>query len=265
MRLVAALCLLAGPSLAQAKLEIRDVQTSHGQLGPERKSNEYIAGDQVYFRYTVAGFRLDEEGRIRGELRLTVKGAEGKKKLDRKVPLQQVVALGGETMPAFASFNLDEDFPPGEYELTVELTDRLLMESASFQRKIICKAEEFALVQVRFYQDAAGEVPARVGGTVSQTLFVKLKAVGFDHGRDEIDIEMEMTVLDEAGKPVVPKPIRAGFHNEKPDEVKKIDRINLSGTLTLNRAGNFRLRIAVTDKLTKKKVFFEAPLGVSPL
>ena len=43
------------------------------------------------------------------------------------------------------------------------------------------------------------------------------------------------------------------------------DRINLSGTLTLNRAGNFRLRIAVTDKLTKKKVFFEAPLGVSPL
>ena len=265
MRLVAALLFLSFPSVAKAKLEIRDIQASHGQLGPERKSNEYITGDQVYFRYTVAGFRLDDEGRLRCELRLTVKDARGKKKVDREVPLQQVVALGGDTMTAFASFNLDEDFPPGEYELTVSLTDQLTKETASFQRKIICKPEEFALVQVRFYQDAMGEVPARVGGTVSQTLFVKLKAVGFDRSKGEIDIEMEIAVLDEAGKPVIAKPIRAGLHNEKPDEVKQIGRIGLSGTLTLNRPGNFTLQIRVTDKLTKKKLSFEAPLRVVPL
>ena len=265
MRPVAALVLLTLPSLAQAKLEIRDVQASHGQLGPERKSNAYVAGDQVYFRYTVAGFRLDDNGRLQGELHVKVTDAKGTKKLERESPLQQVVALGGDTMPGFASFHLDETFPPGEYELTVEVRDLRLKETASFRRKVVCKPEEFAIVQMRFFQDAAGEVPARVGGSVSQTLFVKFKAVGFDRGHDEIDIEMEIALLDQAGKPLNPKPIRAALHNEKPDEVKKIDRVTLSGTLTLNRPGSFVLRITVTDKMTKKKVVFEAPLQAAPL
>ena len=265
MRFLAVLLLLTLPSLAEAKLEIRDIQAAYGQLGPERESNEYVAGDQIYFRFTVVGFRLDGDGRLQGELHLKVTDAKGAKKIERDTPLQQVVALGGDSMPAFASFNLDDAFPPGEYELTLEITDRLLKETASFRRKIVCKPLEFAIVQMRFFQDAAGEVPARVGGSVSQTLFVKFKAVGFDRSQDELDVEMEIAVLDAAGKPVIPKPIRAALHNEKPEEVKKIEQINLSGILTLNRPGSFVLRVTVMDKVSKKKVTFEAPLQVTPL
>jgi hypothetical protein len=265
MRYIAVLFLLSLTTVAQAKLEIRDIQAAYGQLGPERKSSDYVAGDQVYFRFTVVGFRLDGDGRLKGELHVKVTDAKGSKKLERETPLQQVVALGGDSLPAFASFNLDEDFPPGEYEVTVEFTDQLLKETASFRRKVLCKPLEFAMVQMRFFQDAAGNVPARVGGSVSQTLFVKFKAVGFDRSRDEIDIEMEIAVLDAGGKPVIPKPIRASLHNEKPQEVKQIDQINLSGTLTLNRPGSFVLRVTVTDKVTKKKVSFDAPLEVTSL
>jgi hypothetical protein len=265
MRAFVVLVFLALPSVAQAKLEIRDVQAAHGQLGPERKSNEYIAGDQVFFRFTIAGVRTDPDGRMRCEMRLIITDPKGKQLPATELPLQGLVALGGDTIPANASINLGFDDPPGEYGLTVEITDRLANETASFQRKIICKPPEFALVRLRFYQDEGGKVPARVGGTVSQTLFVKFEAIGFDRTQDEIDVEMEITILDEAGKSVMPKPIRGALHNEKPAEVKTIDRINLSTTLILNRPGKFGLRIVVMDKLTKKKVSFEAPLQVAPM
>src|SRR5262249_61762092 len=69
--IITALVLALSATAAQAKLELRDVQASHGQFGPERKSAEYVAGDQVYFRYTAAGVRTDEQGRVRAQLRLT--------------------------------------------------------------------------------------------------------------------------------------------------------------------------------------------------
>src|SRR5262245_27203459 len=136
MRPVLAVLLLAVPSVATAKVEIRDIQASHGQLGPERKSTEYISGDQVFFRLTLAGVRTDADGRMRSEMRLTVTDAKGKVVVKVESPLQQVVGLGGDTVPGSASFNLSEELPPGKYEMTVEFTDLLAKESASFKRKI---------------------------------------------------------------------------------------------------------------------------------
>jgi hypothetical protein len=263
MRPLAVGLLLVIAPAASAKLEIRDIQASHGQLGPERKDAEYVSGDQVFFRYTIVGIRTDTDGRMRAELRLTVTDSTGKSILKRETPLQQVVALGGDSAPAFASFDLDDETPPGEYELAVEITDLLSKESAAFRRKFTCRKEEFALVQVRFHHDEAGESGAPAGGIVSQTLYLKMKAVGFDRSKGEIDVEMAITVLDRAGKPVMPRPIRASAHFEKPDEVKRINRLALSGALTLNRPGNFVLRIIVTDKMTKREATFETFMEVT--
>ncbi len=258
-----AVLLAASPVVAEAKFEIRDVRAVHGMLGPERKSPEYVTGDQVYVRYTLAGFRTDADGRLRIELRLTVTDAAGKQVLRRDTPLNQIAALGGDSLPGFASFDLGEEVPPGDYEMKVEVTDLISKEQASFRHKFVCKKEEVALVQVRFFHDDAGEAPAPAGGVASQSLHVKMKAVGFERSKGEIDVEMEIVVLDAAGKPVMPRPIKAGVHNEKPEEVKQITSIRLSSALALNRSGNFTLRITVVDKLAKKSVAFETPLRVA--
>jgi hypothetical protein len=263
MRVFIAVVLAATPAVAEAKVEIRDVRAAHGMLGPERKSSEYVSGDQVYVRYTLAGFRTDANGRMRVELRLTVTDAAGKQVLRRDTPLNQTAALGGDSLPGFASFDLGDDVPPGDYEMKVEVTDLISKEMAAFRHKFACKKVEFALVQVRLFHDAAGEAPAPAGGLVSQTLHVKMKAVGFDRSKGEIDVEMEIVVLDAAGKPVMPRPFRTGVHNEKPEEVKQITNIRLSSALALNRSGNFTLRITVVDKLAKKSVVFETPLRVA--
>jgi hypothetical protein len=248
---------------APAKPDLRDIQAAHGLLGPERKSNEYVAGDEVYYRFTIKGAQTDAEGRLRGELRLTLTDAKGKELLKRESPIQEVPVLGAESIPGQAVWTLGIEFPAGEYESTVEFHDLVAKESASFKRKFTVKPLEFALVRVRFHHDSAERVPARAGGTVGQELALKLQAIGFDKTQGEIDVEMEIQVFDMQGKPVMAKPLRATVHNEKPAEVKAIDRITFSGVLTLNRAGDFVLRVTVSDTVGKKKSQFETPLRVT--
>ena len=58
MRLALVTLLLIGSlTPAFAKLQIKDVQASHGQLGPERKDLDYVRGDELYVRFTVVGLR----------------------------------------------------------------------------------------------------------------------------------------------------------------------------------------------------------------
>jgi hypothetical protein len=260
--LFAATVLALVPVLAHAKPGLRDIQASHGLLGPERKSNEYLPGDDVYYRFTITGAQTDKEGRLRGELRLTLTDAKGKELLKTETPLQQVPALGAESIPGQAVWSLGVEFPPGEYEAAVEFTDLIAKESASFKRKFTVKPLEFALVRVRFYHDSEERVHARAGGITAQSLVVKLKAVGFDKSQGEIDLVMEMQVFDAQGKPVMAKPLRAAVHNENPAVVKDVHRADFSGTVSLNRAGDFTLRITITDTVGKKKAQFETPLRV---
>src|SRR4029079_8897292 len=111
---------------------IRDVQAAHGQFGPERKSAEYVAGDQVYFRYTVAGVRTDDEGRVRADIVLRLTDAKGARLLDQETALLAPLSLGADTLTADASIDLGLDFPPGEYELAVEVRDVTANDKQSF-------------------------------------------------------------------------------------------------------------------------------------
>lgn len=258
---VAFLMCLAGR--APAKLELLDVQATHGPLGTERKSSEYVAGDEVYYRFAIAGAQVDDNGRLRGELRLSLADSKGKILDKTENAIQQLPALGSESFAAGASWSLGLGFAAGEYEITVEFADLISKESVSFRRKFKVKPVEFALIRVRFHHDLDERVPARAGGIVGQNLAIKLSAIGFDRSKDLIDVEMEIQVLDAQGKGLLPKPIKATVHNEKPREVKEIERLNFSGLLTLNRPGDFMLRVTVTDTMSGKKLVFESPLKVS--
>ena len=130
---LATLFLIAATQAAHAKPEIRDVQAAHGMLGPQRTSLDYLPGDEVFFRFTVAGARATD-GQVSGELRLTLTDAAGKAVLRQTAPVQNTLAFGGDRFPAKAVIELGHQFPPGEYKLTVEYTDRGSGESDSFTR-----------------------------------------------------------------------------------------------------------------------------------
>ncbi len=259
--LFAAAMMVSGTA-AHAGLEIRDVQASHGRFGPERTA-EFYPSDEVFFRYLITGVKADGEGRVAGELNLTLEAPDGRVLLDQTSPISGVTALGGGTLPGTATVSLPADIAPGPYTLTVTFRDKQSSEKASFRRTLDIKPAEFAAVAVRFSYDAEGEVAAPVGGLVGQTLHFRLKAIGFARTAGRIDLEMLVRVLDAEGRPTMPVPVRAILETDDADVVKRVTDVNLNGNLTLNRAGDFTLSITVTDRVGKRTTEFEAPLHVA--
>ena len=260
--LVAAALAVSGTS-ANAGLEIRDIQAAHGPLGPERKALEFYPSDEVFFRYLITGVEVDGEGRVVGELNLNLEAPDGRVLFDETSAISGVTPLGGGSLPGTATVSLPADIAPGQYTLTVTFRDKQSSETASFRRTLVLKAAEFAAVAVRFSYDPEGQVPAPVGGLVGQTLHFRLKAVGFARTTGRIDLEMVVRVLDAQGQPTMPVPVRATVSSDDADVVRRASDVNLKGSMTLNRAGDFTLSITVTDRVGKKTTEFEAPLHVA--
>jgi hypothetical protein len=260
--LTAAVLLLTATT-AQAKLEIHNIKAVHGLYGPERKNLESLPGDQVLFRFKVEGIKLDANGKIDTSVTVHLADADGKELLDNKSPIQGVLALGGHSFLGTAVVNFGDTVPPGDYTLTVTVKDNLSEQTASFTRKLTCRPIEYAIVMPRLYYDAAGKAPAPAGGLVGQTLFFQSKLIGFDTSQGKIDNEMKLEVLDAKGKPAMPKPITVNVTSDDAEKVKRATSLALNSNLALNRAGDFTLRVTVTDKIAKRTTKFEVPLKVT--
>ena len=260
---VATLFLVLATQAAHAKVEIRDVQAAHGMLGPERTSPDYLPGDEVFFRFTVTGAKTTPEGQLSGEIRMTLTDSDGKAVLRQSAPVQNTLAFGGDRFPARAVVELGHQFPPGEYKLTVEYTDRISGETDAFARTFTCRPAEFGLVRVRFSADEGGTSPSRVDGVVGQPLHLKLAVVGFDRSEGAIDLEMDVRVLDAKGRPVAPKGVRVAVRSDDADTIKSATQATFSAELTRTRPGDFILKVTVTDKQSGQTATFEAPMRVT--
>ena len=231
--------LLLSATTAQAKLEIQNIKAVHGMYGPERKNLECLPGDQVFFRFQVNGIKVDAAGKIDASITVNLADAKGKELLDRKSPLQGVLALGGSSLLSNASVDFGDTVPPGEYTLTITVKDNHSKQTASFSRKLTCRPAEFAIVAPRLSYDAEGRVPAPPGGLVGQALHFYFKLIGFDKTQGKIDSEMNMEVLDAKGKPTMPNPIKASVTTEDANTIKNTTSLTFRGNLSLNRAGEF--------------------------
>jgi hypothetical protein len=259
------LVLAVSTAPASAKLEITNIVATQGPLGPERKTTEVYPLDEVFFRYQVTGVKVDAEGKADVETIMRLVNPNGRMVLEEKPVVERQLSLGGNTYTAGARLTVPpaEKAPPGEYTLTVQVRDKLGMETASFERKFTIKATTFQIIVPRFFHDADSKIPAPAGGLVGQTLHFKLRAIGFDKSKKKVQMALTVHVIGEDGKEVVEKPrvIRAEQNN--PEEAAKSTQVNFSGLLHLNRAGNFTLRLTVQDVIGDKSTSWETPLKVS--
>lgn len=249
-------------TVAQAKLEIQNIQPVYGLLGPVRPNLDLYPHDQVLFRFVVSGVKVDAEGKIDTTMTLQMTDPAGKVLLNENSPLQGVLALGGNVFTVSARFNVGDQIPTGDYTLTVTVRDNLAGEEASFQRKLTAKPAGFRIVAPQFFYDSEGKVPAPVGGLVGQNLHFRLQGIGFERDQGKIDTAMIVQVLDAEGKEMLPKPILAELRSEDAAIVKKVASLTFNGKLALNRPGLFTLRIMLNDRLGKKNTQFEIPLEV---
>jgi hypothetical protein len=157
------------------------------------------------------------------------------------------------------SFGLDT--PPGDYTVTVTFRDKLGAGSASFTRKVTCTKPAFALVRLRLSYDEAGAIPA-AGGLLGQTLHVQCKAVGFERAKAKVRVLIAMQTADAEGKALMPRPIQARLATADAAQIAQLRSVDFSGSLILNRAGKFSLRLTATDEVSGQKAEVRVPLQV---
>jgi hypothetical protein len=260
---LAAAVLLLSAAAARAEVKIENIEACYGRFGPVRKTLEFYPDDEVFFRYLVTGIKPTAEGGVDGELTIALTSPDSKELLGKKSPASGVLALGGGALAGTASVSLPPGAAPGKYTFTVTFKDNQSNGTASFERELTLKPAEFRIVSPQFSYDREGKVPAPVGGLLGQTLFIRMKVIGFDRTRGSIDTDMRVQVLDAAGKETMPKPITARVRSDNAEVVKQASSVTFSAELVLNRTGQYTLRVTVTDQVGKKTTRLQAPLKVT--
>ena len=261
--LAAVLMLLAvGPS-AWAKLEIRNLVAASGPFGPKRESLELLPGDELYFRFQAHGVAIDGDGRVNVTLETTLTDQAGKVLSHRSVDVRDVIAFGGDFVPCRTSVAFGLSTKPAKYHYEVRVRDNVTGETASFERVVTCRQPGFGIVRSGFFYDTNERVPAPPRGVIGQPLRFRLQVVGFDKSQKKIHVSMEMQTQDGLGKPLMPKPLRAVVALDDADQVARAEVVNFRGFLTLNRAGDFKVRIVVRDEISGQEAVFESPIHAS--
>ena len=257
-----ALAVVLQPLPAQANtLAIKNDRITYGILGPERKDNKLLAGDVFVVSFDIDGLQIKEDGKVQYSMGMELTDAQGKVQFKKEpADLEAVNALGGSRLPAFALSDIGLDTPPGEYTLTVTVTDRSNKATQKLVRKFeVQPKKRFGIVRLVLIN--GNEQPVPPIAVPGQKVFVSFALAGFDlTDKKQPNINVEMRILDESSKPTLPKPFSGDVNNVE-EEFKKIVPF-LPMPISVNRTGKFTIELKATDKISGKSVVEKLPITV---
>jgi hypothetical protein len=260
LALVAAL----GTAPGQAgSLALTNDRPTYGILGAPREDTKFLPGDMFFLAFDIENIKVDDTGKVLYSMGMDVTDSKGKS-LYRQEPrdLEALNSLGGTRLPAYAHVFIGLDQPPGEYTLKLSVTDRATKASRSLERKFQVVPLDFGITRLTTSLDPQEQIPAPMGGVAGQSLFVNFVAVGFerDRAKRQANLNVEMRVLDEDGKPTLAKPFTGSAGR---DVDPKDKHVPMQFVLALNRAGRFTVEIRAADKVSGKKAQVSFPLTVT--
>jgi hypothetical protein len=256
--------------LQAGKLELNNVRPTFGVLGAPRPDTKVLPGDIFWLAFDMDNVKVAADGKavysMGVEFLQDGKVLVGEKDKDR--PLTAENSLGGNRLPVFAKAEVGLDTKPGEYTMRVTVTDHTAKASAVVERKFQVQPVTFGLVRVGTSYDPAANMPAPMVGVPGQFMHVNFVVVGFDRDKSkkQPNLHVEMTMLDDKGKPVLATPESGDVPDKKnPNNVPENFRaIPMQFPLTLNRPGKFTVELKATDLITKKTATARFPLTVLP-
>lgn len=258
------LAALVGVDEGRSKaLTFKNVHATYGELGADRKDNKLLPGDAYHLSFDVEGFKSDDDGKIRYSMALEVTNSQGKSVYRRDArDLETVNPFGGDRVHFFPIIQVGFQHPPGEYTVSVTAKDRSTGATGVLSRKIEILAPAFGLVNLQtWYTSPSGRVQAPAGGVTGQLLTVSFSAVGFDRDATtkQANVAVELRILDENGKPTLPKSI-PGALDQVPEGWVIVP---MSYDLPLTRPGKFTLKLRGTDMISKKTAELTLPITVA--
>lgn len=269
--LALAAALQLAPSQA-GKLALVNVRPTYGMLGAPRPSSQILPGDIFWLAFDVDNIQVDAKGKAVYSMGFEVSDSKGKPLLkeeeNKDRPLIADLTLGGTRLPVFARVEVGLDQPPGEYTMKVTVTDRTAKASVSLERKFQVQPLTLGLVRLSTSYDPPHPVtgpryPAPMVAVPGQFLHVNFVAVGFDRdkAKKHPNLQVELNVLDEKGKPAQAKP-DMGQVTEKDNVPENTRAMPMGFTMALNRPGQYTVELKATDLVSKKTQTLKFPLTV---
>jgi hypothetical protein len=241
------------------KLTLANVRTLHGVLGVPRADNKLLPGDTVVIAFDIVGIQTDADGKANYSIGMDVSDAQGKvlfKQKPRK--LEATASLGGNRLAAFATLDVGLSTKPGDYKVKVEVADLKANTVRNLTKTFKVLPAGFGVVRLTTTSDADGRYPAPALAA-GQSVWVNFAAVGFERSQGKPNLAVSLRVLDERGRPTLPKPHTGEMKQELP---AKVTAVPMQFLVALNRAGSFTVEISVTDKVAQKTSKLTFPLKV---
>jgi hypothetical protein len=255
--LAAALASMPGQTDQLSFLNVRSVT---GYFGPERQTNKILPGDVFLLVFDIAGFQINKDGKILYRMAMEVTDSRGRTQFKHEPEDREAYnSLGGNRVPASALIEVRLDQPPGEYTLTLTVTDRTSKASQKLTRKFEVLPKGFGLVQLLTTIDPQMSRAVPPTGVVGEFRFVDCSIVGFerDSVKKQPDLVVEFRILDESGKPVS-KPTVVQINQDVPENEGLLRLTPFP--IALNRPGKFTIELQATDRLSKKTAKLSLPL-----
>jgi hypothetical protein len=247
------------PSQA-GKLDLTNVRPAYGILGATRPDTKFLAGDEFFLCYDIENLKMTEDGKVSYGMTIEATDAKGKVVYkDAQDKLQAINYFGGNKLPAFAYVDIGQDTPPGQYLLKVTVTDNAVKGSTKeLTEKFEVLPAAFGLVRLRTNYEV-GQLPSPMIAVPGQGMAIRWVCVGFDRdAKKQPNVTVETRILDEAGKPTLPKP----FPGEADRAMEKQRALDMGFGMNLLRAGKFTVDIKATDNVSKKPATLRFPLTV---
>lgn len=258
--------LVAAMSLAPAQggLTLSNPRMTFGELGPVRPDNKFLPGDIFFLAYEIDGMKVDETGRVKYSMAMTVIDSSDKPIFKQEpVVREDFLPLGGTKLPARAFVTIGLDQAPGVYTCRVKVTDVATKSEKEIEQKFEVLKKTFGLVVVYTSSDGKGELPAPALGIAGQSVFVHFALVGFsrDPKSKQPSIEVEMVVYGKDNMATLPKPSTLTIDAGIPESENAVP---LRFLLPMNRDGDFRVELKATDKVGKTTATVKIPIKVLP-
>jgi len=248
------------PAPAAGPLALTNLRTTFGEQGGPRDVKGLIPGDILFVCFDIEGIQIDETGKVQYQMFIELTDAAGKS-YHKTEPTNNVnfIPLGGNKIPGRAYITVGFDQAPGDYNLTVHMTDMTNKATKNVTQKFTVLPKDFGIVAVYMSIDERGAIPAPTTGMVGQSLFIQFGLVNFARSADKKmpNIAIEMVPLDDKGTPTLGKPnvfnLDGGVKEEDPV-------VTVRYLLPLTRAGKFTVRLKATDKISGKSYTFNLPV-----
>ena len=243
------------------QLQVSNVRTTYGPLGPTRSENKILPGDLVCLSFDVRGFKASSAGKVHYGVGLEVADSQGET-VFKKAPsdLELANPSGGQLVPVCAKVEVGLASPPGKYDLKVTVADRSGGATASVTRSYDLLPLEFGIVRVSLTNDREGKISAPVFSP-GRPSWINFSAVGF--GRDKATGQPHLTatmrVLDEDKRPVFSRPFSGAITRDVPVQVGAVP---MQFELVLGQAGRFTIQLEATDEISGRKSAVSFPVRV---